>query len=295
MTAALGEGFKVGHWTDSDAHTGCTVILPPSGNVTSCDTRGSSPSSRELELLHPDRRLTEIHGLLLTGGSAFGLAAATGVVRWLEENGIGYDTRVAKVPIVPAAVILDLGQGDRQVRPGDEHGYSACQAATVETATGRVGAGTGGTVGKWAGFEYRAPGGLGVGSASLGDAVVHALAVVNSVGDVIAEDGSVLAGSSATDPVPFPPIADQPPIATNTVLAVVTVKANLDKRDVRWLAARGSDGVTVSVRPAHTRYDGDVTFAIAAPDPDAAEAAPIDLLGFLATRAVAAAVRNAVL
>lgn len=291
--ASLGPGFKVGHVTDAAAATGCTVILPPPGNVTSCEIRGSSPGSRELELLHPDRRLTEIHALLLTGGSAFGLAAAQGVVAWLEERAIGYATPLATIPIVPAAVIFDLGVAGR--RPGPEDGYAACEAAAEgEIETGRVGAGTGATVGKWAGLEHRVPGGLGVAEAERDGVRVHALAVVNAVGDVLAADGSVLAGTTAPAPSYVPPLPahDGPP--ANTVLVALTLRAGLDKREVRWLAARAADGVTRTVKPAHTRYDGDVAFAIAAP-PQQGEPEPnLDLLGYLATEAVEEAVRGAV-
>jgi L-aminopeptidase/D-esterase-like protein len=294
VTSALAPGFRVGHWTHEEAATGCTVILPPAGNVTSCDVRGSSPSTRELEHLHPDRRLTEVHAVLLTGGSAFGLAAADGVVEWLAARKIGYRTAIAPVPIVPAAVIFDLRREDPEVRPGPEAGRAACDAAREEeVATGLVGAGRGATVGKWAGPAYGVPGGIGLGRAGSDDEEVAALAVVNSVGDVLAPDGSVLAGSRAPQPThisPEPPVGDLP---TNTVLAVVTTRAQVDKRSVRWLAARGSDGITISISPAHTRYDGDVTFAIAAPPAQEREA-DIDLLGRLATAAVADAVRSAV-
>ena len=294
MKKGLGLGFKVGHWTDASGVTGCTVILPPAGNVTSCDIRGSSPSSREIEHLHPDRKLTEVHALLLTGGSAFGLAAADGVVDWLAERGVGYQTPITKVPIVPAAVIFDLGAGDASARPGPDAGRAACDAAAETAETGRVGAGTGGTVGKWAGFEHHSPGGLGIASADSDGLRVSALAVVNAVGDVLAPDGTVLAGTRAAEPTyrgPSRP-ADVPPM--NTVLAVVCVEADLDKRDVRFLASRGSDGITVAVKPAHTRYDGDVVFAVAAPTGRPTPPEDLDVLGHLATQAVADAVRDAV-
>jgi L-aminopeptidase/D-esterase-like protein len=292
-SAGLGTGFRIGHWTDADAGTGCTVILPPRGNVASCDIRGSAPGSRELEILHPDRRLTEVHAVLLTGGSAFGLAAAQGVVDWLEARGIGYETPVATVPIVPAAVIFDLRSGAAAVRPGPDSGRAACDVASETAVTGRVGAGTGATVGKWAGFEHAVPGGLGIGAAGSGDQRVTAMAVVNAVGDVLNDDGTVLAGTTSPEPSYETRLPAEQNVPTNTVLALVAVEADLDKRDVRWLAARGSDGVTKTLRPAHTRYDGDVTFAIAAPEarggtPD------LDALGALATEAVASAVRNAV-
>ena len=274
------------------------MILPPPGNVASCDVRGSSPSTRELAHLHPDRKLTEVHGILLTGGSAFGLAAADGVVAWLAERGIGYATGVTPVPIVPAAVIFDLAAGDPSVRPGPPQGRSACEAASEEEEilVGPVGAGAGATIGKWAGREFGVHGGVGTARVEESGQTVAGLAVVNSVGDVLREDGTVAAGTTAPEPVydPPPPRSDLP---ADTVLAVITTNSPLDKRQVRWLAQRGSDGITVSVRPAHTRYDGDVVFAVAAPTPadSGREVSPaqLDVLGFLATRAVAAAVRNA--
>ena len=291
MSATLGPGFRVGHWTDTDARTGCTVILPPRGNVTSCDIRGSSLASRELISLAPHRPRTEIHALVLTGGSAFGLATADGVMRWLESEGIGYETPVGLVPIVPTAGIFDLGAGRADVRPGPDEGRAACAAAVDSFETGRVGAGTGATVGKWGGPEFAGPGGLGAARIEEAGHTVHALAVVNPVGDVIAEDGRVLAGTTAPDPERAWREARDLRSPTNTVLAVVTIEGTLQKREVAWLAARASDGVTVSIRPAHTRYDGDVSFAIAAPGPNPAD---VDVLGALVPRAVAAAIRAAV-
>ena len=295
MTSGLGAGWKVGHWTDPDALTGCTVLLPPAGNVCSCDIRGSSPSSRELALLDPERRLTEVHGVLLTGGSAFGLAAAEGVVSWLAEHGIGYETPVARVPIVPAAVVFDLGAGSPDVRPGPEQGRSACEsAAEGRPQTGRVGAGTGATVGKWAGREHGVPGGFGFGEAEEAGLRAAAVAVVNSVGDVLADDGTVLAGTTAPPEDRKPPPKERSPLPANTVLALMAIEGAFEKREVRWLASRGSDGITIAVRPAHTRYDGDVVFAVAAPAPRGSKPADLDVLGPLATAAVAAAVRDAV-
>lgn len=289
----LGPGFRVGHHTDTSGCTGCTVVIPPPGNVASCDIRGSAPGSRELALLDPERRLTEVNAILLTGGSAFGLAAADGVVSWLEERGIGHETPVARVPIVPAAVIFDLRAGSAAARPGPEHGRAACDAAREgDIETGLVGAGTGATVGKWTGLEHRVPGGLGVGVATRDGVSVHALTVVNAVGDVLADNATVLAGSD--DPGAGFALPDQARGEGNTVLTVVTARASLHKNQVRWLAARGTDGVTRSVRPAHTLFDGDVTFGVAVP-PETGEAEPdLALLGVLASEAVASAIRNAV-
>ena len=278
------------------------MVMPPLGNVTSCDIRGSSPSSRELAHLDPDRKLTEVHAILLTGGSAFGLAAADGVVDWLAERGIGYQTGLVPVPIVLAAVIFDFAAGDPRARPGRDAGLAACDAAREGAVlTGRVGAGAGATVGKWAGREYLSPGGLGVAALEDGPERVAALAMVNAVGDVVDENGQVVAGSTAPDAdsrAAFRPEFPRPdPNApVNTVLAVVVTNAALDKREVRWLSARGSDGITISVRPAHTRYDGDVVFGVSAPSESVADVPPpnLDALGHLATQAVAAAVRDAV-
>ena len=292
--ASLGLGFSVGHWTNEDAGTGCTVVLPPRGNVAAVDVRGNSPGSRELASLDPSRRLDEIHGIVLAGGSAFGLAAAQGVVEWLEERAVGFRTPIATIPIVPAAVVFDLGAVRSDVRPGPAEGRAACDDARErDVSTGRVGAGTGATVGKWAGREHLAPGGLGIATAEESGAVVSALAVVNPLGDVLASDGSVLAGTRAPDPKMVLPGPGDGATPTNTVLVVVAVRANIDKRDVSFLAARGSDGVTATIRPAHTRYDGDVTFAVAAPA-EPGSSANVDLLGYLATKAVAAAIRAGV-
>ena len=290
------DGFSIGHYTDEVNRTGCTVVLPPAGNVTSCEIRGSSPGSRELVQLDPERRLTEVHAVLLTGGSAFGLAAADGVVSWLSERDIGYDTTVARVPIVPAAVIFDLAAGNPGARPGSAEGRAACEAATEHgIATGGVGAGTGATVGKWGGLEHAVAGGFGIGHASSDGTRVAACVAVNAVGDVLGADGRAIAGVATELGLlrrPRPPKIERPPV--NTVLAVVAARARLDKREVKWLAARGSDGMTISIRPAHTRYDGDVCFAIAAPPDEGSPDTDLDVLGVLATEAVATAIRNAV-
>jgi len=290
----LSPGFRVGHWTSPGAASGCTVILPPAGNVTSYDVRGSSPGSRELAPLDLERQRTEIHGLLFTGGSAFGLSAADGVMRWLEEHGIGFRTPIATIPIVPAAVIFDPAAGMPGERPGAEAGYAACDAAGEGTIpTGRVGVGTGATAGKWTGIEFFVPGGLGIARATEDELEVRALAVANPVGDVVGADGTVLAGSTNPEPRFRPPPAE-PEVAWNTVLVVVTTIARLAKADVRYLAARASDGITRAIRPAHTRYDGDIAFAVAAPGDPAATLTDLDRLGLLATEATASAIRAAV-
>ena len=296
MDNRLSPGFRVGHFTHPGGETGCTVILPPRGNVCSYDLRGSSPGSRELASLELERRATEVHGILLTGGSAFGLAAADGVMAWLEEHRVGYQTEIATIPVVPAAVIFDMGAAKSHGRPDAAAGYAACEAAVeAPVQVGNVGAGTGATVGKWAGREFRSPGGLGLAVMERDGVSLAALAVVNALGDVIAEDGSVLAGTTAPNPTFRPPPAPtETAVASNTVLAVVTTNAALDKSQVRFLAARGSDGITKAIRPAHTRYDGDVVFAVAGRPPASEPPANLDVLGVVAAEAVATAIRNAV-
>jgi L-aminopeptidase/D-esterase-like protein len=270
------------------------VILAPQGTVGSYDIRGASPSTREIAHLHPDTKLTEVNAVVFSGGSAYGLAAADGVMQWAEERGLGYSTPIGVVPIVAAAVIFDLAAGRSEVRPGPREGRAACDAAEDAVVTGRVGAGAGATVGKWGGLEHATHGGLGFGRAVDEDLDVRAIAVVNAVGDVIDDKGRLLAGTSNPRPSLRRRVPEQP---SSTVLAVVTTDKPLGKRACRWIAARGSDGITVSVRPAHTRYDGDIVFALAAsPDTDAPQIEPVelDVLGHLATSAVAAAVRDAV-
>ena len=293
---ALSPGFRVGHWTSPDGASGCTVVLPPPGNIASVDIRGSSPGSRELAPLDLERQRTEVHGLLFTGGSAFGLAAADGVMRWLEEHGIGFRTPIATIPIVPAAVIFDAAAGSPASRPGPGAGDAACEAAVdAGVDAGLVGAGAGATVGKWAGHEYLVPGGLGIATARDDDLEVRAIAVANPFGDVVNAHGSVLAGTTHPDPRFRPPPAE-PEVAWNTVLVAVTTIASLSKPDVRFLASRASDGITRAVRPAHTRYDGDIAFAFASPAGPGrvATSADLDRLAALAADATADAIRAAV-
>ncbi|HEX9697206.1 MAG TPA: P1 family peptidase [Actinomycetota bacterium] len=287
------EGFRVGHWTDSSVPTGCTVILPPPGNVSSCDVRGLAPGSRELAALAPAMPRSEVHAVMLAGGSAFGLAAADGAMRWCAERGIGFRAGPVVVPIVPAAVVFDLAAAPGMRKPDADAGYAACEAASPGAVErGRVGAGAGASVGKWAGLDHRSPGGLGLAVAEHDGVTVAALAVVNAFGDVIGEDGSIIAGTRAPDPSLRDVEAAQ--WSPNTVLAVVATTATIGKRESAFVASRGSDGITRAVRPAHTHYDGDVVFAVAAPGERPATRREIDLLGMLASDAVAAAIRDAV-
>lgn len=263
-------GFKVGHYTDSEALTGCTVFLCPPKTRASCEVRGSSPGSRELALLAPDKAMQEVHAVLLTGGSAFGLAAADGVMKWLEEHNVGYETPWAKVPIVPSAVVFDLNVGKNSVRPDVKAGYEACKdASSGKLQEGNVGAGTGTTVGKWKGMEYWMKGGFGSASKTIGDLVIGAAAVVNAVGDIIDENGKILAGSRSSDGVFY---GDRDPLRvfargrvlerTNTTLVVAATNANLNKVDLHRICQRMHDGMARAIVPVHTSYDGDISFAL---------------------------------
>jgi L-aminopeptidase/D-esterase-like protein len=254
-------GIRVGHWTDATGLTGCTVVLCPPGTVGSGEVRGGAPGTRETDLLRPGTLVQEVHAVLLTGGSAFGLAAADGVMRYLEERGIGFDARVARVPIVPAAVLLDLGVGDPASRPGLDAGYAACAAAGEQVAEGNVGAGAGATVAKLHGIEAAVKGGLGTASRSDADLVVGSMAAVNAFGEVIAEDGSVLAGARGG---PWPGEEEEGSLpGMNTTLLVVATNAKLSKERAHLLALAAHDALAEAIRPAHTMWDGDTAFALA--------------------------------
>jgi L-aminopeptidase/D-esterase-like protein len=291
-------GFKVGHYTDTEAMTGCTVILCPPKTRGSAEVRGNSPGTRELALLAPEKSMQEVHAILLTGGSAFGLSAAEGVVRWLVEHDSGYQTPWAKVPIVPAAVVFDLNVGNSQVRPDAAAGYRACDAATSGAVEeGNVGAGAGTTVGKWKGFGHWMKGGIGTASAHLSGLKVGVLAVVNSVGDIIDGDGKVLAGARSPDGLFFGERDEHRPLArgkvlgvTNTTLAVVATNASLTKLELFRIAQRMHDGYARAIVPVHTTYDGDVSFALSC----GTLQADLDLVGEVCAQLTAEAIRRGV-
>ena len=291
-------GFKVGHFTEMKAMTGCTVILCPPNTRASCDVRGNSPGSRELALLAPEKSVQEIHAVLLTGGSAFGLAAADGVMRWLEEHNTGYPTPWAKVPLVPTAVVFDLNAGSSSVRPDALSGYRACDtASTGPFDEGNVGAGTGTTVGKWMGAEFWMKGGLGSASAERAGLIVGALAVVNAVGDIINENGTILAGARRPDgqfigaAEPYRPLARGKVLEqTNTTLTVAATNAKLSKLELHRVAQRMHDGMARAIVPIHTSYDGDVSFALACGEVQA----DLDLVSEIAAQLTAEAIRRAV-
>lgn len=285
-------GVRIGHWTG--AGTGVTVLLLPDGTVGSAEVRGGAPATREVDVLDPTRTVGRVDAVVLAGGSAFGLAAADGVMRVLEAEGRGYPTAAGPVPIVPALAIFDLLES-RNARPGAAEGREAAVAAFGDGApvAGRVGAGRGATVGKWRGREHAVPGGLGISAVPVDGAQVVAVAVVNAVGDVVADDGRVIAGTTAPPGTPAFP-ADRPfeegAARSNTTLAVVATDARLDKAGCHLVAQSAHDGMSRSIRPAHTRYDGDVVVALAT---GAAEA-NLDRVREAAADAVAAAVRSAV-
>ncbi|CAN5863666.1 P1 family peptidase [soil metagenome] len=271
-------GVLVGNATNAEGGTGCTAVLFDRSAVVAVDVRGSSPGTRETDRLAPLGIVRDTHAVLLTGGSAFGLAAADGVVRFLEEKGVGLDIEVARIPLVSAAVIFDLMFGSPDVRPDAKMGYEAASAARSEDfEQGSVGAGTGATVGKMLGLENVMKGGLGSASAHLdGGLVVAALAVVNAVGDVRDEKGNILAGprdedGKLADSVELiPKIADRMRWGQNTTLGIVATNASLTKPEATKVAQMAHDGLARAVFPVHTSVDGDVVFAASLGDIDTA-------------------------
>jgi L-aminopeptidase/D-esterase-like protein len=302
---ALGiEDLAVGHWTDPVGLTGCTVVVPPAGNLAAASVRGGGPGTRETDLLQPQAHVEGVSAVLLTGGSAFGLAAAQGVVDWCERRGLGYARFGRPIPIVPAAVLFDLGVGDWEARPGPAEGEAACLAAsTAEGPMGNVGAGMGATVGKTAGPEHMTKGGLGWAVVEAGPVTVGALAAVNAGGDVLDEDGTVLAGARVpggartalrellTAPTTDGEVRPEPvPPGGSTTLAVVATNAILAKAELHRVAVQAHDGMARAIYPVHTSFDGDTVFALSVPGVPAA----MDLVAFLAEEALAAAIRAGV-
>jgi L-aminopeptidase/D-esterase-like protein len=291
-------GIRVGHDTDLEAATGCTVILCDTAAVGGVDVRGGAPATRETDVLRPMHMVEEVHAVVLTGGSAFGLDAASGVMRYLDERGQGFDAGVARVPIVPAAAIFDLGLGSAAVRPDAEAGYRACENATREgTPQGNVGAGTGATVGKMAGPAFMMKGGLGSASMQLNEeTIIGALVVVNAAGDVIdPQTQQIIAG--ARNPLGGYIFASP---AGNTTLAVVATNAALSKDEVNKVAQMAHNGLAQTLRPAHTMFDGDTVFALALgeraerqSDPDSA-AIQTSTIGAAAASVLARAIVKAV-
>jgi L-aminopeptidase/D-esterase-like protein len=271
------EGLKVGHHTLSERPTGCTVILAEAGAVAAVDVRGGAPGTRETDLLDPVNMVQEVHAIVLSGGSAFGLDAATGVVRYLEEKDIGFDTQVAKVPIVPAAILFDLGVGGKpHIRPDADCGYQAAKAATTEAVPeGSVGAGAGATVGKLGGPGQSMKAGIGTAAIRHADGlVVAALVAVNAVGDIVdPATGNVVAGVRTPDGTGLVdarrllrarmPGGQRPRPTENTTIGVVATNAQLTQAELERVAIMAHDGYARAISPAHTPEDGDTIFALA--------------------------------
>lgn len=290
-------GIRVGHATDLDAVTGCTAIICPPNTVGGVDVRGGAPGTREVELLRPMYQVNQVSAVMLAGGSAYGLAAADGAMRYLEEHQLGYSTRTGfLVPIVPAAIVFDLAIGRSDVRPDAAMGYAACVAATeAPVEQGSVGVGTGCRVCAMLGNDYASKGGVGSAALDLGGGlIVAALAAVNAVGEVIDERGEILAGLRS-DAGGFMPIMDvlrqlpPPPVASATVIGVVATNARLTKEAANKVAQMAHDGLARAVRPAHTMFDGDTFFALATGDLPA----DVNVIGAYGAEVVSQAIRNA--
>lgn len=296
-------GLRVGHFTDTRRPTGCTVILAPDGAVAGVDVRGAAPGTRETELLSPLNAIETVHAVMLAGGSAFGLDAAGGVMRWLEEHGIGVQVGPARVPIVPAAILFDLWVGDASIRPDAASGHAACEAASdAAVVEGNVGAGTGAAVGKLFGIERAMRGGLGSASVTVGSITVAALVAVNAIGDVIdPRTGEPIAGARSADGrhlqgtmrsmlrgelmAPMPP-------GSATTIGVVATDAVLTKAQANKVAQMAHDGFARSINPVHTMTDGDTIFALATGA--SGQTANLTLIGALGAEVMATAVVRAV-
>ena len=283
-------GLRVGHAQDDEAITGCTVILCEAGAVGGVDQRGGAPGTRETDAMYPMHLVQKVHAVVLAGGSAFGLDAASGVVRYLEERGVGFDVRVARVPIVPAAVLFDLGIGRPDVRPDAIMGYQACLNASIEPpAAGNVGAGTGATVGKILGLGQAMKSGIGNASQEIGNGViVGAIAAVNAFGDIIdPSSAQIIAGARTLNQdesrlgageyfadtlqvmkmlVGYTGLGFGTQPKQNTVIGVVATNAALNKEQISKVAQMAQDGLARTVRPAHTMLDGDTIFALSCGD-----------------------------
>jgi len=296
-------GIRVGHWTSEVRPTGCTVVLaPPEGAVAGVDVRGSAPGTRETELLRPENVVERLNAVVLSGGSAFGLDVASGVVRYLEERGIGFSIGASIVPIVPAAILYDLALGDATIRPDAAAGYAACEAASPQPpAEGNVGAGAGATVGKLFGLSRAMKGGIGTASLTVDGIVVGAIVAVNAVGNIVdPKTGRTVAGARTKrgDALIAPgeifsgELGATSAPGGSTTIGVVATNATLTKVQAHKLAQAAHDGLARAVVPAHTMLDGDTMFVMAASD---AKSCNPTLLGMMASEVVTAAIVRAVL
>ncbi len=297
-------GLRVGHYTETRRPTGCTVIIAEAGATAGVDVRGAAPGTRETDLLNPVNMVEKVHAIVLSGGSAFGLDAASGVMRYLEEKKIGFDVGVAHVPIVPAAILFDLGVGDASIRPDAAAGYQACKSATADAREeGNVGAGTGATVGKLYGPQRAMKGGLGTASLTVAGVTVGAIVAVNAVGDVIDPNtGRILAGARTPDgkhllDTRAAILAGDLPKSmregTATTIGVVATDARLTKAQAQKIAGMAHDGLARSINPIHTMLDGDTIFALGTGT--SGKPGNVMLLGVMAAEAMAIAVQRAIL
>jgi L-aminopeptidase/D-esterase-like protein len=303
-TVVTPDGFSIGHWTNAEGATGCTVVIAPPGSRGGVDVRGGGPGTRETDNIGPLAGTSEVSAVALCGGSAYGLAAADGVGRWLEDHDMGYRTPAGLVPIVPAAVVYDLAEGDPRARPDADAGYAACEAAEPGVPErGRVGAGTGAAVGKILGREHSTPAGIGFAAARSGAGeTVAALAAVNAFGDVIGEDGQVIGGTTAAGGAmrtaehiaamkgqpDWPRLEER-----NTTLVCVMTDATLDKAACTRVARMASGGVARAVDPVFSDVDGDVVFCLSSGSGAMDRFTPISI-GTIAATVTAAAIRDSI-
>lgn len=295
------DGIRVGHAEDTKAATGCTVIICEEGATAGVDVRGGSPGTRETDLLDPKNLVDKVHAVLLAGGSAFGLDAASGVMKYLEERDIGFDVQLTKVPIVCGAVLFDLAVGDYRVRPDFNMGYEAClKARDEECPSGNVGAGTGASVGKFLGMERAMKGGLGSYGLQIGDLKVGSIVAVNALGDIIdPESGEILAGLLdeegkrlvGTENIMAASYSERKNIFSgNTTIGLVVTNGIFTKAEANKIASMAHNGYARSIRPAHSIFDGDTIFTMATGRVEA----DINVVGFLAARTMERAVVNAI-
>ena len=282
----LPEGVLVGHWTDPVGRTGCTVILAPAGAVAGVDVRGAAPSTLSTDTLRPGTLVERAHAILLTGGSAFGLDAAGGVMQYLEERQVGYALASVRVPIVAGAVLFDLNNGDPKARPDREAGYAACTAATPDPAIGAVGAGTGATVAKGGAPSQVRPGGFGVASARAVVATVTAVMVANSVGGIWDDEHHRWVVEHKAWSRPAPLFA-----GANTTIGAIVTDAALTKDQANRVATVAQDGIARAIRPSRTMYDGDTLFCLAT----GAVEASYDAVESASAKVVARAIADGVL
>jgi L-aminopeptidase/D-esterase-like protein len=286
-------GIQVGHAQDESALTGCTVILCRKGAVAGVDVRGGAPGTRETDLLQATNLVEKVHAVVLAGGSAFGLDAASGVMRYLEENKIGMKVGKAKIPIVPAAILYDLGIGRADVRPDSAMGYrAAASASSAPPAEGNVGAGTGASVGKMRGMQYAMKAGIGTASIAIHGVVIAALVAVNAVGDVVdPQTGLVVAGMRSMTTLEWMKEKQaRSAVRSNTVIGVIATNARLTKAEATKVSQMAQDGLARAVRPSHTMFDGDTIFTLATGQ----EQADISTVGAFAAEVMAQAILRGV-